>query len=89
MKETVWLYIIECEKRVLYVGITNSPKRRFNQHNDGGSWLTKRLRPKRLKCLRMIGSRREALREESRVTRMTHRQKLRYIKEHGIQRSIE
>jgi predicted GIY-YIG superfamily endonuclease len=81
----VWLYIIECEKEVLYVGITDSPRRRFMQHAIGGSWLTKRLRPKRLRCLRKIGDRSEALAEEGMVTRMTHIQKLEYIKKWGIQ----
>jgi len=85
----VWLYIIECEKEVLYVGITNSPRRRFMQHAHGGSWLTKRLRPRKVKCLRKIGTRSDALEEESRVTRMTHEQKLAYIKEWGVQNDLE
>ena len=87
--EQVWLYIIECEKGVLYTGITNNPQRRFEQHMKGGSWLTKRLKPERLRCLRLIGDRSLALNEESYVTKLNHKNKLRYIKKHGIQTMIK
>lgn len=87
-KEVVWLYIIECEGNVLYTGITNNPRKRFGQHLNGGSWLTKRLKAKKLRCLRIVGDRGMALEEEEYVTKLNHRGKIAYIKKFGIQKTL-
>ena len=42
------LYILECEDKSLYTGITNNLKRRFKEHKSGAGHFTSYNRPAKL-----------------------------------------
>jgi len=75
-----YAYLLECGDGTLYCGWTNDPERRLQAHNAGtGSRYTRARRPVRMVYLESFDTRREAMRREARIKRMTRAQKLALI----------
>ena len=77
-----FVYILECADKSLYVGCTNDPNRRFNQHNDSnfGAHYTKIRRPVKLIYSESFGTLVEARRRESEIKGWRREKKLNLIK---------
>jgi len=80
IKNKYFVYIVECADKTLYTGITNNLIKRINLHNSSkGAKYTKGRGPviyKRIfKCL----SKTEALQLESKIKKLSKKDKLKYI----------
>lgn len=64
MNEYFVYAIKSLEKNYIYVGITNNPERRFEEHNSGKGRSTKPYAPFRMIYLEKIGTREEARNRE-------------------------
>lgn len=74
--ESVFVYIIECRDGTLYTGITNNVQRRLQEHRTGkGATYTKIHGVKRLLGYRRFKDRSEAMREEKRIKKLSHKKK--------------
>ena len=72
-----WLYLIQCADGSLYVGITQDVPKRFAQHVKGQAALhTRTHRATAMLGCRLVGTRREATREERRLKRLGRARKL-------------
>lgn len=73
MAETCWqLYVIRCDGRLLYTGITTDPRQRFEAHCTGkGARFTRGRRKLELVYQASIGSHSLALRAEIRFKRLS------------------
>ena len=72
------VYLVRCRNSTLYTGIATDVARRFAEHASDGGRGSKYLRgkgPLSLVYVRAIGSKRLALRVESRVKRLRKAQK--------------
>jgi putative endonuclease len=67
-----FVYIVRCEDRSLYTGITTDAARRVAQHNEGrGARYTRSRGPVSLVYLEPAEDRGSALRREHEIKRMT------------------
>lgn len=74
-----FLYIVECADASLYCGITTDVQRRLSEHQQGAPKGAKYLRgkgPLKLVFCAAVGDRREALKLECRVKRLSRAKKL-------------
>ena len=78
------IYILECNDKTLYTGVTTGLKRRVREHNTAkaGAKYTKGRRPVKIvySCLRKDKSR--AQKEEHRIKKLARADKLKLIKEY-------
>ena len=75
-----FLYIIECEDKSLYTGITNNLERRFEQHSMGiGSKYTALHKPIKILFFEEHNTRGEALKREWQIKGWSHGKKLKLI----------
>ena len=73
-------YIIECEDKSLYTGITNDLNRRFEEHSIGiGSKYTYSHKPVRILFSEEYKTRSEALKREWQIKGWSHDKKLKFI----------
>ncbi|MDG2460483.1 MAG: GIY-YIG nuclease family protein [Luminiphilus sp.] len=81
------VYIVRCADESLYTGVTTDLRRRISQHNgiaSGGARYTRSRRPVALVWSRTCASRSAAQKEETAVRRLSRRQKLALIRQHGM-----
>jgi len=70
------LYIVECNDKSLYTGITTDVKRRLREHNAGkGSRALRGKLPAVLVYREKMKSRSSALKREAQIKKWTHAQK--------------
>jgi putative endonuclease len=76
-KDDPWhLYILECQDRSFYTGITKDLERRLNEHNQGrASRYTRTRRPVRLCYQEQCSGRAQALVRECQVKALSRAQK--------------
>ena len=71
------VYILECQDKSLYTGITNDLERRITQHEKGqGAKYTKGRGPFELKYTEQCNDKSHALQRECEIKRLSHLQKL-------------
>ena len=74
-------YLVLCRDNTLYCGWTNDLDKRVKAHNEGkGAKYTKSRRPVRLAYSEEYGTRKEAMKRECAIKRMTRQEKLELIK---------
>jgi putative endonuclease len=73
-----YVYILECADKTLYTGITLDLKRRQAEHNENskGAKYTMQRRPARLVYFEKFENRSLAAKEESRIKKLSRKQKL-------------
>lgn len=76
-----FVYIIECNDKTLYTGITSDLKRRIEEHNNSklGAKYTKFRRPVKLVYSKKFNDRSSAQIEEARIKKLTRNKKLDFI----------
>ena len=81
-----YLYILKCNDKTLYTGITTDPVRRVAEHNEGnrGAKYTSARRPVRLIYSRRFKNRSIASKEESRIKKLSRPEKLSLIKKGNL-----
>lgn len=84
-----YTYIVECHDGSFYTGWTNNLDKRIKAHNDGkGAKYTKTRRPVILRYYEIFETKEEAMCRESKIKKMTRKQKEELIekaeKEPGI-----
>lgn len=81
-----YVYILQCSDNSLYTGITTDINRRIQEHNDDistkGARYTRARRPVHLVYQSLFNNRSEASAEESRIKKLTKKQKELLIKNH-------
>lgn len=75
------LYILKCADGTLYTGITTDLKRRVEEHNTTklGAKYTAARRPVELIYSKKFKDRSTASREEARIKKLTHTDKLEFV----------
>lgn len=72
-----YVYILECNDKTLYCGITNDLDKRINAHNDGkGAKYTSGRTPVVLKWNEKCGTKSDALKREIEIKKMKKAEKL-------------
>lgn len=77
-----WLvYILECNDKTLYTGITNDLEKRLQQHNNGkdGAKYTRVRRPVKCVYQEVQKNRSEATKREFAIKKITRAKKLKLI----------
>lgn len=75
-----YVYILLCSDGTLYTGWTNDLEKRIKIHNDGkGAKYTKTRRPVTLVYYEVYQEKREALKRECQIKKMTRKKKLQLI----------
>lgn len=76
-----YTYILQCADNTLYTGYTIDLKKRLDKHNSGnGAKYTRNRRPVSIVWSAIFETKSEAMKNECRIKRMTHKQKLDFIK---------
>ncbi len=77
-----YLYILRCKDKTLYTGIAVDLKRRLGEHNNSklGAKYTLARRPVKLVYARKFRNRSLASKEESRIKKLSRKEKLDLIK---------
>ena len=76
-----FVYILECNNKALYTGITTDLKRRFEEHISGkGGAYTRSHLPVKIRYYEMTGSRSTALKREAEIKSWPRNKKLALIK---------
>jgi len=71
------VYIVRCTDGSLYTGVTNAVDRRLEEHNSGrGSRYTRSRRPVSLAYLEKVPDRRDALKVEARIKKLSRSEKI-------------
>lgn len=72
-----YVYILRCIDKSLYTGWTNNLEKRINTHNSGnGAKYTRGRTPVELVYFEKFADKREALKREYEIKKLTKRQKL-------------
>ena len=78
-----YTYMLECADGTLYTGWTNDLQKRLAAHNTGqGAKYTRSRRPVCLVYAEVHEDRKEAMRREAAIKRLSRKQKLLLIKSH-------
>jgi len=76
-----YVYIVLCEDESYYTGYAQDAWSRFNQHLRGtGARYTRMHKPLKLVYVERLGSRREAIRREREIKRLSRGEKLRLVR---------
>lgn len=76
-----YLYILECQNKALYTGVTNDIERRFKDHQAGnGGHYTSYNRPNRILYTEKFENKSEAEIREQQIKRWSRTKKLALIK---------
>ena len=81
--ELAWcVYILECNDRTLYTGVTNNIENRLHQHNHGqvGAKYTRARRPVKLVYTESQKNKSEAMKREHAIKKLSRTEKLILIK---------
>lgn len=80
-KSANYTYIVQCDDGSLYTGWTNDMEKRINDHNSGkGAKYTKPRRPVRLVYYERFTTKREAMRREWEIKRLSRKAKIELIR---------
>lgn len=72
-----YVYILLTERDTLYCGYTDDIEKRFNAHLEGkGAKYTKANKPVKIIYQKEFNSKSEAMKEEARLKKLSHREKL-------------
>lgn len=72
-----WVYMLRCKDNSFYTGYTSDIDRRIVQHNAGiGSRYTRGRRPVQLAWFEILDTKREAMRKELAVKKLSRSKKL-------------
>jgi putative endonuclease len=75
-----YVYILQCQNKALYTGVTNNIERRLKDHQTGnGGKFTEIHRANKLLFKEGFGSRKEAAKRELQIKGWTKRKKLALI----------
>jgi putative endonuclease len=76
-----FLYIILCSDETMYTGITTNLERRIREHNSSklGAKYTKSRRPVKLIYSKEFINRSESLKEESRIKKLSRKDKTKLV----------
>lgn len=75
-----YVYILECNDKTLYTGITTDVNRRLLEHNSGkGAKYTRIRAPVVLKAVFEAKNRSEASKEEYRIKKLSRQEKLKLL----------
>ena len=75
-----FVYIVECNDKSLYTGITNNLEKRIKTHNEGkGAKYTKPRRPVILKYYESVSTKNIALKREIAIKSLSRNQKIKLI----------
>ena len=76
-----FVYLIKCKDNTLYTGITTNVERRFKEHSLGmGGAYTRARKVIRIIYTEKHKDRSSALKRESVIKKLTHKQKLNLVK---------
>ena len=81
--ETAWcVYMLECNDKTLYTGVTNNIENRLHQHNYGqvGAKYTRARRPVKLVYTEAQENKSEAMKREHVIKKLTRTEKIQLIK---------
>jgi Predicted endonuclease containing a URI domain len=73
-----YVYILECSDKTFYTGRTNNIEKRIQEHNHGtcGAKYTRTRRPIKLVYTETYSTLSDALKRESQIKKLSHKQKL-------------
>lgn len=83
LDEGQWcVYILECNDKTLYTGVTNNIENRLHQHNHGqvGAKYTRARRPVKLVYIENQENKSEAMKREHAIKQLSRADKLKLIK---------
>lgn len=76
-----YVYILLCENKSLYTGITDNPKRRFQDHRKGkGGRYTRLYKPIKIVYLEKLPDKSSALKREIQIKGWTRKKKIEVLK---------
>lgn len=80
MDKKYYTYMILTEKNTFYCGYTDDVKKRFQAHLEGkGAKYTRANKPVRLVYQKEFDTKSDAMKEEARIKKLTHKEKLKLI----------
>lgn len=80
MDKKYYTYIILTEKNTFYCGYTDDVQKRFQAHLEGkGAKYTRANKPVRLVYQKEFDTKSDAMKEEARIKKLTHKEKLKLI----------
>ena len=80
MDKKYYTYIILTEKNTFYCGYTDDAKKRFQAHLEGkGAKYTRANKPVKLVYQKEFDTKSDAMKEEARIKKLTHQEKLKLI----------
>lgn len=80
MDKKYYTYIILTEKNTFYCGYTDDVKKRFQAHLEGkGAKYTRANKPVKLVYQKEFDTKSDAMKEEARIKKLTHKEKLKLI----------
>ncbi len=75
-----YVYILLCEDKSLYTGISNNPEKRFIDHSNGkGGKYTRSFKPLRIIHLEGYNSKQEALKRENQIKGWSREEKIKIL----------
>jgi putative endonuclease len=76
-----YIYIVECPDKTFYAGITTHIDKRIKAHNSSneGAKYTRGRRPVKVVYLSEIKNRSDSLKEETRIKKLSRKEKLKLI----------
>lgn len=81
MEKKYYTYILLTQKNTLYCGYTDDVEKRFKAHQEGkGAKYTRANKPVKIMYKKEFSTKSEAMAEESRIKKLTRKQKLELIK---------
>ena len=82
MKQTYFVYILECKDATLYTGIATDVERRFEEHKRGeGAKYTRAHKPVKIVYKKKVGNRSLAQKREAEIKKFPRTKKLALIRE--------
>lgn len=80
MNQKCYVYIVQCQDGSYYTGWTNQLEKRIKAHNNGkGAKYTKARRPVKLIYYETYSNKREAMKREYEIKKLTRKQKEKLI----------
>ena len=80
MDKKYYTYMILTEKNTFYCGYTDDVKKRFQAHLEGkGAKYTRANKPVKLVYQKEFDTKSNAMKEEARIKKLTHQEKLKII----------
>lgn len=80
MDKKYYTYMILTEKNTFYCGYTDDVKKRFQAHLEGkGAKYTRANKPVKLVYQKAFDTKSNAMKEEARIKKLTHQEKLKLI----------